>query len=181
MCNSGVAARNGLHASGSSFPHTLIRPHRSHLQVSIPSKQLHQISPLLVVSAMASDWDGEATFMKELEKCVERPTESRLKRMAEIAVEAEKLHYKSIVKLIDRAFKRADGPSAQLHVLYALSEVLRLSWKQLGSGDKFREHRIPADMESQSHGRMDGAAQIVAPRQHLMMHHLPSQGNELRL
>lgn len=86
----------------------------------------------------APHWDKEKAFCKELDKAIERATESRLLRVAEIAVDDARLFYKLVVKLFERA-GRQPSSKAKVNTLFAISEVLRLSRQRLGASDKYGE------------------------------------------
>ena len=85
---------------------------------------------------MSSSWLRESTFAALLADCSVKPSESKLRELAAVAVDDEARCYKAVAAQLERHFKRAHGRS-QLHVLYAASEVLRQSRRQLGSKDRY--------------------------------------------
>lgn len=88
---------------------------------------------------MSSSWGQEAAFVKAVDRAVSRPTEGRLQEAATIAV-ADRSAYKIVVKLLDKAHRKADASSqTQLHLLFVTSEIVRLSRSKLGDSDKLGE------------------------------------------
>ncbi|KAG1671981.1 hypothetical protein FOA52_013353 [Chlamydomonas sp. UWO 241] len=97
------------------------------------------------MSGAAPPWDGQSEFVKVLDKVLEsRCSASRLARLGELAVHDERNSYKVAVKLMERASKKAGGDAtANLHLLYVLSEILRQSRAMHGSNGKYAERTTP--------------------------------------
>ncbi|GAX85213.1 hypothetical protein CEUSTIGMA_g12633.t1, partial [Chlamydomonas eustigma] len=99
---------------------------------------------------MQSIWVHEKEFVKLLDKIVQRATESNLQRLAELAVENESSYFKHVIRIFEKASTRANQNDSddsqkkkQLNILFALSEILRLSSKTLRKNGRYGERATP--------------------------------------
>ena len=84
-------------------------------------------------------WEREAEFSKLLKDVTQRPSRSALEALTTICVEDHASCYKAAPALLERALRGAKG-SGRLHILYAVSKLLRTAKRDLRGRDRFGAH-----------------------------------------